>query len=107
MKSNTGIKSLMESKGNDLFEAITLLENQKECEDFFNDLCSAKEIEKLAKRCMIARMLLQGYTYREMISRLNVANVTISRVKSVIDRDDSVLRKVILNQIVRENQVIR
>lgn len=102
MKSNTGIKSLMESKSKDIFEAITLLENRHECEAFFDDLCSAKEIEELAKRYMIARMLLQGYTYREMISRLNVANVTISRVKSVIDQDDSVLRRVILSQIKKE-----
>lgn len=107
MKSNTGIKSLMESKNKDLFEAITLLKNQQECEAFFNDLCSAKEIEELAKRYMIARMILQGYTYREMISQLNVANVTISRVKSVIDRDDSVLRKVVLNQINNEDKAIR
>lgn len=86
MKSNTGIESLMEKNEENVFAAILTLTDKKSCAAFLGDLCSSKELKEIAKRFMIAKMLLQGCTYREIISRLNVANVTISRVKSIIER---------------------
>lgn len=36
----------------DLYDVILSLENEQECADFFADLCTDKEIEKMAGPCL-------------------------------------------------------
>ena len=44
-----------------LFDAILSLETREECYDFFEDLCTVKEISDMAQRREAAKLLLDGY----------------------------------------------
>ena len=40
-----------------LFEAILTLKDKEECYKFFSDACTPKEIQTIAQRYMVAKML--------------------------------------------------
>ena len=50
-----------------LFDAILSLETREECYDFFEDLCTVKEISDMAQRLEAAKLLLDGSTYEQIV----------------------------------------
>ena len=64
-----------------LFKAIRLLENEEECYQFFEDICTIGEIKALAQRLEVARMLQTGYIYDDIVAKTGASTATISRVK--------------------------
>jgi len=62
---------------------IVSINSEKRSETFLQ-LFSAKEKEALFKRCVIAVLLLEGKTYREIGDISKVSNSTISGIKRVI-----------------------
>jgi TrpR-related protein YerC/YecD len=57
------------------------LETMEECYRFFDDLCTINEMQSLAQRLEVARMLSKGYTYNRIESETGASTATISRVK--------------------------
>ena len=51
-------------KGNhqELFEAILKLKTVEDCEEFFSDLCTYKELDSMLGRIKAAKLLIQGET---------------------------------------------
>ena len=45
------------------FGAVMQLKNIDECYDFFEDLCTVSEIQAMAQRFHVARLLSAGKTY--------------------------------------------
>lgn len=68
----------------DLFSLILSLETQKDCEDLFADLCTAKEIEQMAQRIKAARLLIDGKTYTQVIDECEISSATLSRVSRCV-----------------------
>ena len=68
-----------------LFEAILSLENIEECYRFFDDLCTVNEIQSLAQRLEVARMLRDGFTYHRIETETGASTATISRVKRCLN----------------------
>ena len=68
----------------ELFNAIVKLDNVEDCYSFFDDLCTYKEIEQMAQRVTAARLLIEGYTYEEVISRTKISSATLSRVSKCV-----------------------
>ncbi len=64
----------------ELFKAVLKLKNVKECEDFFRDLMTLHEIEEMAERFKIARMLDRGMSYLEVADKANASTTTVTRV---------------------------
>jgi TrpR-related protein YerC/YecD len=64
-----------------LFQAILLLENIEECYRLFDDLATVNEIQSLAQRLQVAKMLREGYTYHKIETETGASTATISRVK--------------------------
>lgn len=64
-----------------LFEAILSLETIEECYSFFDDLATVNEIQSLAQRLEVARMLREGNTYHKIETETGASTATISRVK--------------------------
>lgn len=64
-----------------LFEAILSLETVEECYTFFDDLATVNEIQSLAQRLEVARMLREGNTYHKIETETGASTATISRVK--------------------------
>ncbi|MBQ8207471.1 MAG: hypothetical protein IJZ89_01905 [Clostridia bacterium] len=81
-----------------LFEAILSLKNTDECYDFFEDLCTIKELRDLSLRLEVAAMLKSGKSYQEVTKETGVSAATICRVnkclmygsgyKTVLERRD-------------------
>lgn len=68
-----------------LFNAILSLETLEECYLFFDDLCTANEIQSLAQRLEVARMLSEGNTYHKIETETGASTATISRVKRCLN----------------------
>ena len=64
-----------------LFQGILLLENEEECYQFFEDICTISELKSLAQRLEVAFMLKRGHTYDEIVAKTGASTATISRVK--------------------------
>jgi TrpR-related protein YerC/YecD len=68
-----------------LFQAILTLQNLEECYIFFDDLCTVNEIQSLAQRLEVARMLQNGNTYSQIEADTGASTATISRVKRCLN----------------------
>jgi len=64
-----------------LWTSIAELKSRDEVKNFFKDLLSESEAIMLARRIQIAKMLLSGKTYEEIINELHVGYDTISKVQ--------------------------
>ena len=64
-----------------LYEAILLLNNRQECENFLKDLCTPKELKDFNDRWEIAKLLDEGrLSYREIAEQTQTSLTTITRV---------------------------
>lgn len=75
------IDKLRDRTVDQLFEAMLKLETVEECYHFFDDLCTVGEVQSLAQRLEVARMLRQGMTYSHIEAETGASTATISRVK--------------------------
>lgn len=64
----------------ELFQAILKIKTVKECEDFFRDLLTLHEIEEMAERFRIAKLLDRGLSYLEVADKTGVSTTTVTRV---------------------------
>ena len=67
-----------------LFDAILSLTTKDECYAFFEDLCTIKEVQDMADRLEVARLLLEGLTYEQIEKQTGMSSATISRVNRCI-----------------------
>lgn len=67
-----------------LFDAILSLETREECYNFFEDLCTVKEISDMAQRLEAAKLLLSGSTYDQIVKAVEISTATISRINRCI-----------------------
>ncbi len=65
----------------DLFlDAVLCLENKEECYQFFEDICTVKELTAIAQRFEVAKMLQEEKTYIDIAKKTGASTATISRV---------------------------
>jgi TrpR-related protein YerC/YecD len=69
---------------NELFSAILSLSSLEECDAFFKDLCTEKEIASMVGRIMAAKLLKKGETYEQIISKTDISSATLSRVSKAL-----------------------
>ena len=63
-----------------LFNAILSLATVEECGEFFEDLCTIKEIEDMSQRFEVAKLLKEKKSYNEVSDLTGASTATISRV---------------------------
>lgn len=86
------------TKSNDfkkLYDAILSLKSQEECRAFFEDLCTIKELETMTQRLEVAKMLLCGSTFNEIVAATGASTTTISRVNRCLNYGDGGYKLVI------------
>ncbi len=66
------------------FEAVLLLENEAECDKFFEDICTVKELMDISQRLCVAKALREGKSYQEISSLTGASTTTISRVNKCL-----------------------
>ena len=67
-----------------LFEAILTLRSPEECYAFFKDLCTYQELNAMAQRLQVAKMLHSGHVFHEIVEETGASTATISRVNRAI-----------------------
>ena len=73
-----------EEKLQALYRQIAGLENAQDCQAFFEDLCTHKELEKMAERLYAAKLLMQGMTYQQVMAGTDISSATLSRVSRCV-----------------------
>ena len=68
-----------------LFDAVLSLKNRKECYSFFEDICTVGEINAIAQRLEVAKMLADEQTYTRIAEVTGASTATISRVKKCLN----------------------
>lgn len=66
----------------DLLQTIVSLKSVDEAEGFFRDLCTIPELNTLAARWEVARLLEKGVHYAEIAERTGASTATITRINT-------------------------
>ena len=68
----------------DLYDLIVSVNNEEDCRNLFDDLCTNKEVEQMAQRIRAAKLLLEGKTYNQVIEETDISSATLSRVSRCV-----------------------
>ena len=79
------MKKLHTEEVDTLCKAILSLETVEECYNFFEDICTVKEIIDIAQRLKAARMLKDGANYTQIAEATGMSTATISRVNKCLE----------------------
>lgn len=72
----------LKNAGTDLLsQAVLSLKTVDECYAFFEDILTVAEIQSIAQRMAVAKMLDDGQTYEDIERETGASSATISRVK--------------------------
>jgi TrpR-related protein YerC/YecD len=80
---------------NELYQAILSLQNEKECFEFFKDICSDTEMLTMEQRYHVAKLLEEGETYLTIQNTTNASTATISRVGRTLSDGTGVISEVL------------
>ena len=86
-----------------LFKAIVGLENIKEAEKFFRDLCTVQEIAAMSERWEIVGMLEKGISYRKIAEELGSSTTTVGRVSQWLSNGEGGYRTALNKQASHHN----
>jgi len=64
----------------ELFDAIRALKSRTEMEAFLRDLCTLGELEAMAHRWQVARLVHKGLPYTEIAEKTGASTATVTRV---------------------------
>ena len=64
----------------ELADAVLTLRSREEAKRFLRDLCTLGELEALAHRWQIVRLLAEGHPYLEIAARVHTSTATVTRV---------------------------
>jgi len=78
------MKKLPENNLRTLFETVLKLETVEECNDFFEDICTIKELQDLSQRLQVAMLLNEGKNYQEVSALTGASTATICRVNKCL-----------------------
>ena len=67
-----------------MYRLILSLSTIEDCRSLFDDLCTRKELEKMAERIYAAQLLMEGKTYNQVMSQADISSATLSRVSRCV-----------------------
>lgn len=70
---------------NAFYEAILSLETVEQCQLFFEDICTIKELQAISQRFRVACLLDSGSNYIEVSEATGASSATISRVNRCLN----------------------
>lgn len=72
----------------DLFATVASLRTKEEAERFLRDLCTRSELDAMAHRWQVARLLDEGLPYVEVARRAHASTTTVTRVSQWLRRGE-------------------
>jgi TrpR-related protein YerC/YecD len=83
-----------------LSNALLLLKNNKEVNEFLTDLCTPSELKALNERWSVAQTLNKNeLSYREIADKLKTSTTTVTRVARFLSSEQNDGYKTILKRI--------
>ena len=83
-----------------LNEALLLLKNKNEVNDFLKDLCTPSELKALEERWSVAQLLYEDtFSYRDIATKLETSTTTVTRVARFLSNEPYQGYKKILKRI--------
>ena len=83
-----------------LNEALLLLKNKNEVNDFLQDLCTPAELKALEERWSVAQLLYEDtLSYRDIATKLETSTTTVTRVARFLSNEPYQGYKKILKRI--------
>jgi TrpR-related protein YerC/YecD len=83
-----------------LNEALLLLKNKNEVNDFLKDLCTPAELKALEERWSVAQLLYEdNLSYRDIATKLETSTTTVTRVARFLSNEPYQGYKKILQRI--------
>ena len=73
-----------QEKVTQLYELIAAIDDPKDLQALFDDLCTVKEIENMAERLYAAKLLMEGNTYAQVMAQADISSATLSRVSRCV-----------------------
>ena len=68
----------------ELYKLFVSINNEEDCKNLLEDLCTYKEVEQMAERICAAKLLMQGKTYTEVIAQTDISSATLSRISRCV-----------------------
>ena len=68
-----------------LFRTILELKTVEECYDFFEDVCTIKEVQDMSQRLEVAALLHAGQSYLQISAKTGASTATIGRVNKCLN----------------------
>ena len=68
-----------------LFQTILNLQTVEECYEYFEDICTIKEILDMSQRLDTAILLSKGLSYQKIAEQVAVSSATIGRVSKCLN----------------------
>jgi len=89
----------------ELFNAILQLQSLDECRAFFQDLCTPAELQAMKDRWVVAELLTEGLTYRQIRDKTGVSVTTVGRVARCLTEEPAGYAAVLerLGRLKRDN----
>ncbi len=72
----------------ELYKILVSVKNTEDCKMLLSDLCTDREIEKMAERIRAAKLLIEGKTYNQVIEETDISSATLSRVSRCVQYGD-------------------
>ena len=73
-----------QNKIQQLYQLIADIQDPKDIQALFDDLCTRKEVVNMAERVFAARLLMEGNTYNQVMAQANISSATLSRVSRCV-----------------------
>ncbi|MGM9554520.1 MAG: YerC/YecD family TrpR-related protein [Faecousia sp.] len=77
------------------YEAVLTLQTVEECEAFFEDICTIREVMDMSLRLRVAALLNSGKAYQEISKETGASTATICRVNRCLVYGDGGYRTVL------------
>jgi TrpR-related protein YerC/YecD len=78
--ADTGRHTWRTRQTSELFQTILSLETKEEVERFLRDLCTLAELDAMAHRWAVARLVDKGLPYLEVAEKTGASTTTVTRV---------------------------
>lgn len=69
----------------ELFNAVLKLKTVQDCQKFFEDVCTIKELQDISQRLEVAALLKSGNNYQEVSKITGASTATICRVNKCLN----------------------
>jgi TrpR-related protein YerC/YecD len=75
-----------QQKKEDLYRLLAGTTEPEDIAALLEDMCTLKELENMAERLFTARLLMEGYTYNQIMAQAEISSATLSRVSRCVQQ---------------------